>query len=274
MNKYLVFTSAGDNSCIDRWVSGEQPEFDLCIVYYGDKDCRFESLAKYFFRRKAGKFQNLHYVFSHSVEILTGYDSILAIDDDIQIDCAAINKLFKLREQYGITILQPSFDPRGKISHAITGFSPFTKLRYTNFVEITAPVIETEFLLSFLEVFDNRVNCCGVDCWFCHKATVEHKKIAVVDDITCLNPYDLDKGGVREIDKLFSRKNRIDTWKKVKAENNLTFKESDFVCYGGVYDFNIKRLFLYCYLNIAALVLRVYRKFKRLRTWVINLLNK
>ncbi len=267
--KNLVFTSAGNNSAIKRWLSKGQPNFDLCIVFYGDGKCEFEFDAKYIFYRKGGKFQNLHYVFKNHADVLSQYEAIFVPDDDLKMNASDINKLFSIREDYSLYILQPSFNRMGKVSHSITVAKPFTSIRFTDFVEIACPLFEKNYLLDFLAIFDNRANCTGVDFWFCNKASQEHNKIAISDEIYCLNPHDYEKGGQREIDKFQSNEQRYKTWKMVKAENNLNFPEMVFKTFGCVYKIKLSQILLVIYQICGSLVLRMYHKLKRVLNYLL-----
>ena len=124
-SNYLVFTSAGDNANIHHWKNGRQ-NFDLWISYYGDTEQKYLDLSDFYIAKKGGKFPNLHYVFEHWEDILDHYQAILVMDDDIIISGCSISRLFEVREQYDLWLLQPAFDSRGKISHPITQVKPFT----------------------------------------------------------------------------------------------------------------------------------------------------
>lgn len=259
--QYLVFSSVGKHNALKKWFDSEIPNFDLCIVLYDDKNAELETLAKYVFYRKGGKFQNLHHIFKMYPDIFEQYEAIMVMDDDIIINATEINKLFKIRQKYELDILQPSFNRMGKISHAITKTHPFTKLRFTNFVEVTCPLFEKNYLLEFLSQFDPRANGGGVDFWFCDKASKKINKIAIVDEISCTNPHDLSKGGQREIDKFQTRDKRNSTWKMVKEENNLFFLENDFKIFKNVYNINLIQIYSVIYQIVSSIISRINKKF-------------
>lgn len=216
----LVFTSAGEHHNVQQWLDGET--FDIYVTSYVEKDFELKDRVKYVSYRKGGKFQNLHHLCTTNRSLLERYAAVMVMDDDIKISGADIDKIFGFRENIQADVLQPAFDHRGKISHNVTSFNPFTSYRITNFVEVTCPVFRGRYLLDFLDVFDPRANGGGVDFWFCNY-TKSRPKIAIVDEVTCLNPWDVEKGGAREIDKFQSRLERNAIWKIVKRENNLNF---------------------------------------------------
>ena len=224
-SKHLVFTSAGDHSSIRHWLKGEQ-RFDLWICYYGDEEGRFRDESDFYLARKDGKFSNLHYVYQHWKDILDHYDAIWVADDDIIITGSAIGQLFEIRAKYDLWLLQPAFGLLGKLSHVITRVEPFSLMRYTNFVEMTCPMFRRDKLDDFMTVFDPVMVGWGTDWWFLQitKADTEGK-VAIVDGIPCINPYDVFKGGMREVLRLQDTPSRLKIWETMKAKHGIRSDE-------------------------------------------------
>ena len=225
-SKYLVFTSAGDNANLHYWLKSPdgkkvQKSFDLWITYYGNKKNRYEEICDYYNMRKGGKFPNFHYLYKNWEKTLNHYEAVLILDDDIIIDCSSINQLFEVRERYDLWLLQPAFHPKGKISHAVTRENPFTYLRYTNFVEVGCPLFRKDKLDVFMELYDPVLTGWGIDLWSMDLFGHHPKKIAIVDDITCINPHDDTKGGQREIELLEKKNVSIENWFKIKEKYNI-----------------------------------------------------
>ncbi len=258
-NKNLVFTSAGKNCNIEQWLNGTS--FDIFVTYYGDEKFKNEHQVKYTQYRKGGKFQNLHFIYTNFKEILQNYEAIMVMDDDIEISGKDIDKLFSLRKELNITILQPSFSHSGKISHSITGMNPFTFLRYTNFVEVTCPLFNSSYLFSFLEKFDPRANGGGVDFWFCNDTKHIENSIAIIDQIFCRNPWDHKKGGQREIDLFQSRAERNRNWAAVVKDNKIDLGDTTFKTYRKIYHFSFDQIFIYLNQYIDKFISKFKRKF-------------
>lgn len=232
-SKNLVFTSAGDRSSIAHWLEGSH-DFDLWVCYYGDGQTDYTSTADYYVRRKGGKFPNLKFCFDTWRSIFSQYDAIMVADDDIIISGKELTGLFRVREEFDLYVMQPAFDLRGKISHRITREQSFSRLRYTNFVEVTCPLFRADKLFEFLAVYDPDLVCWGVDWWFSEivgKGT--QQRIAIVDEISCVNPLDSSKGG-REIDIVQNDDQRIANWNRFKARLNLSAEDAGFVTFGKV----------------------------------------
>ena len=138
-------------------------------------------------------------------------------------------------KKYNLWLLQPAFDPKGKISHSITKVNPDTFMRYTNFVEVTCPLFQKDKLDEFMKIYDPVLVGWGVDLWFMEVLGPDVKgKVATVDEISCINPHDHTKGNKREIDTLQKTADRIKNWKKIKEKHNLQNDLGGFVEYGVV----------------------------------------
>ena len=63
--RYLVFSSVGDNTNFDKlWLNGNKI-FDIWVIYYGDNDAnylRYKSKVDFIEKRKGSKFQNFYYL--------------------------------------------------------------------------------------------------------------------------------------------------------------------------------------------------------------------
>lgn len=221
-NKYLVFTSAGDCHSVNSWLTKHR-NFDVFVVYYGDKNFSEQSDVDFFLENKGGKFPNFHYVYHMYKELIHSYDAVMIIDDDIILSGIDISQLFELSTEKKLDLCQPSFSSKGKISHLVTKKVPFSLLRYSNFVEVTCPVFSTTSLSKFMDVYVPEIVCHGVDFWFSEVIGDRRDNIAIIDKFTCINPKDDVKGGIREIDRLQSDLQRELAWQKVKTEHNIKF---------------------------------------------------
>ena len=224
-SKYLVFSSAGDKAKVYHWLKGSR-NFDLWICYYGNEKDKYKALSDFYIERKGAKFPNLHYVYQHWKSILDHYQAVFIMDDDLAINGTDISRLFEILERYGLWLLQPAFDPAGKISHSITRINHFTILRYTNFVEVTCPLLRKDKLDAFMEIYDPMLVGIGIDYWLID--TLEPKikgKVAIVDAISCINPRDFFKGGQREIDLFQDTPTRIKNWEIIKEQYNIKIQK-------------------------------------------------
>ena len=242
-NSCLVFTSAGDASNVEEWLKDKK--FDLWVCYYGDQQSPLKNKSDFYFERKGGKVQNFYYALQCWENVLNGYESILLADDDIIISGKDINKLFATRVEQNLKALQPSFDFIGKNSYQYTQVKPFSKLRYTNFLEIGFVLFEKKALFEFMELYDPIVNCWGVDWWFSYylKEKYGHKSLAIIDEVTCINPHDDMKISGSEIGKFSSLTKLAKTWDEFSHKHQIKTDKGNFIVYGKIPSYNI-RLFL------------------------------
>lgn len=219
--KYLVFTSAGDNANLHCWLEGRR-NFDLWVTYYGDMENPYKNNSDYSISKKGGKFPNLYYVYQNWADIIKHYEAIIVMDDDIVISGSDISRLFDIRNEYDLWLLQPAFDPKGKISHPITRLQSSNLLRFTNFVEVTCPLFRMDKLNDFMEIYNPKLVGWGIDYWYMHLLEPGIKgSVAVVDKISCINPHDKTKGGQREIDRLQATDERIKNWTVMKEKHRI-----------------------------------------------------
>lgn len=223
--RYLVYTSAGDHTNLRRWLKGKR-NFDLWITYYGDGSDSLRAFADLYNRREGSKFQNLLHIYQTWPSLVQTYEAILVMDDDILISGSEIERLFEIRQRHDLWVLQPAFHPRGKISHDITAVRPGFYLRYTNFVEMTCPLFRRDQLDVFMKVYDPILTGFGMDWWFLDVMGEDLRgRVAIVDEITCVNPLDVTKGGRREIDQLQPAAKRAAIWEEVKRAYGIRAEE-------------------------------------------------
>ncbi len=217
----LVFTSAGDRSNIHRWLTGRR-NFDLWVSYYGDEPGRYADVADFYNARRDAKYGNLKFVYDTWPHLLAPYEAVLVTDDDVIISGEQMSRLFDLRDELDLWLLQPAFSPLGKISWDITRAQWACRLRFTNFVETTCPLFRKDKLDAFIRVFDPILFGVGTDWWFMDSLGKDiDGKVAIVDAITCINPWDRSKGGVREYDRLQSQAESISVWNMVRAKYGI-----------------------------------------------------
>jgi hypothetical protein len=224
-HRYLIFTSAGDHSNLHLWLADNR-KFDLWVTYYGDGRNSYGDAADYYTERKGSKFQNLHFAYRECPQVFAQYDYVMAMDDDVIIDADGLDRLFELCKSHHLWACQPAFSPRGRISWPITRVKPTCKYRFTNFIEMTCPMFRQDKLAAFMRVYDPVLVGYGMDWWFLHTMGTDLSgKVAVIDDIVCINPHERTKSGVREIDRLQPMLTRQAVWAEVKKKYGIRGEE-------------------------------------------------
>lgn len=215
-----------------HWLHGDR-NFDLWITYYGERhDHRYRELATFYNTRPGSKFQNLKFAYDTWPERFAAYDAIMVLDDDIVITGDQISRLFEYRDLYDLWLLQPAFNPRGKISWPITKVNWNCELRFTNFVELGCPLFRRDKLDIFMTIYDPVLVGYGIDWWYLHILGAQLEgRVAVVDNVACINPRDRSKGSMREIDKLQSQAQREAIWQEVRQLYSITNMDRELYVY-------------------------------------------
>ncbi|MGH8140716.1 MAG: hypothetical protein ACREVV_21305 [Steroidobacteraceae bacterium] len=87
---------------------------------------------------------------------------------------------------------------------------------------MACPLLRRDKLDAFMSVYDPELVGYGTDWWFLHSLGPDlENHVAIVDEITCINPFDRSKGGGREIDRLQSKSERQEVWERIKALHGL-----------------------------------------------------
>jgi len=259
-NKNLVFSSVGDYSNHHQWLKGKS-NFDLYLINYSNNNSGYKNDADYYFERKGSKFQNFYFLYKNHRDVLDQYDRFLLLDDDIRFSGASISKLFDIHKKFYLSIAQPAFTARSKISYLINLSHPRFFLRYTNFVEENAPLFTKQALYKFMESYDPILPGYGIDLWFINVIGTNEKNIAIIDDIICTNPYDIFKRGNREIDKLVPRQTRVSIWNEIKYNLRIDPVVPTIFSYLKQPFYKLpKRYFNYYFNSILNLVYRIITK--------------
>jgi hypothetical protein len=184
MNKYLIISPIGDESLHHEWVK-EKTNFDLVLLYYGNDESIAElnlHYTPYVYMAKGEKYHLLKSFIESNIEFISNYTHIWIPDNDVSISTENINKLFETADQLKLSICQPSME--GYISHEITKPVSNSVLRYTNFVEVLAPLFNLESLLKVYKTFDLNYSGWGYDYLWPYLLNYPKDKIAIIDEIT------------------------------------------------------------------------------------------
>ena len=213
----LLFSSVGDNTTApEKWRCADA-SYDIIQVRYSGEITEHDV-----FFNKAGKFQNLLQWIRRDDSNIQRYEYVLVIDDDIALSPDEIELLFENAQKYKATVSSPSFDSvAGKISPTLDIMEnvPGSKLRRTNYVEVTAPLFEARALCKFMNFYQEHAEKLvgwGIDHLYRHLLWSPIKPFYIFDCVVAVNPRDEDKPkgkeAGREIDNLQSVSDRRTAW--------------------------------------------------------------
>jgi hypothetical protein len=181
--KNLIISAVGDDSLHGEWLAGEAA-FDICLIYYGNKEevaAAYTKQANYFYRANGMKYHLLWDWIENNQSVIRDYTYIWLPDNDVSISTADINKLFQLAETYRLQLCQPAMT--GYISHPLTAVKPGSFLRYTNFVEVLAPLMHIDTLLELKNSFRINYSGWGYDYLWPYLLGYPKNSIAIIDSI-------------------------------------------------------------------------------------------
>jgi len=179
----LIISTVGDKSLHKEWIKGEK-NFDMVLLYYGDNPDIANSYYEdtpYVYMFKGFKWWGIKSFILGNKNFLEKYDYIWFPDDDVRISTRAINELFEIAKEYKLWLCQPCM--LGYVSHPITKPVVNLKLRYTNFVEVLAPMMSYETVYKLLPTFDANYSSWGYEVTWDFLLGKPKDKIAIIDEI-------------------------------------------------------------------------------------------
>eukprot|EP00949_MAST-11_sp_MAST-11-sp1_P004711 g4711.t1 len=209
----LVIIPAGDNALLlddhveSRWGKAEEATFDICTVYYGsdaEVASKYAAKSTHFFRMQGPKWQLVRAALKKG--FWKGYEFIWMPDDDLLMDVASVNKFLKIAKDHSLQLCQPALIDLN-VEHRILVQDPSCILRYSNFVEIQAPLVSRAAMDVILPTIDDDDIKSGWGLDFVWPFLLRNKGVAIVDEtpmvhtrpVTAFNP-----------DANFYRKYKID----------------------------------------------------------------
>ncbi|MFZ6023990.1 MAG: hypothetical protein ACOYVG_05995 [Bacteroidota bacterium] len=181
--KNLIISAVGDESLHEEWMAGSA-NFDLCLIYYGNNHevaARYAQQSTYFLRAAGMKYHLISEWITINQTTIDQYNYIWMPDNDVSISTDDINRLFQLAAEYQLELCQPAM--KGYISHPLTESKPGSFLRYTNFVEVLAPLMHINTLHKLKDSFRINYSGWGYDYLWPYLLGYPKNSIAIIDSI-------------------------------------------------------------------------------------------
>jgi len=194
MKRNLLILRAGDRSLHEKWLLGTRINFDLVVLYYGNKtDLPW---SEQLIAIKGSKWEGLSQYLSTNQQ-WQAYDYIGLPDDDLLCTGDDWSDFFDIMRQERLQLAQPSLQRGSYYSHKITLQIPFFKLRRTNFVEVMAPCMSRRFLEYALPDFSFSKSGWGMDIYWPQllKEKFKGESPAIVDAVSVLHTRPVGSAG-------------------------------------------------------------------------------
>ncbi len=132
--------------------------------------------------RAGGKWDAIHDIRRDRPDIFADAKLIWLPDDDLEAEPAAVEALFRYAETWGLALCQPALTADSVYSHYVTVENPHTTLRFTNFVELMAPLMRREVFEAAAPHMAGSGAAKGLDfVWHRAVPPPRERQIAIVD---------------------------------------------------------------------------------------------
>lgn len=174
--KYLLYIPAAEGA-MSCEPFGENRTYDVALNdWWGDGSGCVE--AEYGFTVHDFKYR----AFAENYPKLRRYDYYLLMDSDVEIDTAALNRLFNVADQWRLSLCQAAVSQHGgKTSHQSLFVQPPMRRpwREVQMCEIMMPLFSAEALEICLPTFTENYSGYGLDYWW--PRFLAGHKIGVID---------------------------------------------------------------------------------------------
>lgn len=180
-HKWCIISAVGNNSQHRHWISSTQ-KYDVHLIVYDNTYEKYKSDTPFIRKSEGYKFQLVYKYLQENKQFIDHYDYFYLPDDDIYIEPEQINKLFRCMKKYGLAIAQPAI-ANSYYSHSHTRKKWFSKIRYTNFVEIMQPCFSRDAIKKTLFTFNENSSGWGLDFHWGELVDFRKKNMAVLHNI-------------------------------------------------------------------------------------------
>ena len=180
MKPYLALFRAGKNSLHPSAVARlAEQNFDYALSYFGD-DNPPAAGAVFVHRQKGAKWPGLAATLAEYSEVISQYSYVWLPDDDLLCDPDQVSRMFAICDELQLDLAQPALTRDSYFTHLITLQHSEFQLRFTNFVEIMAPVLSAAMLQRILPTLEGSISGYGLDnLW---PRFTQLGKVAVIDE--------------------------------------------------------------------------------------------
>jgi tetratricopeptide (TPR) repeat protein len=168
--RFLVVVRAGDNSLHPQWLQGsEARNWDMIVHSFGS-ECPWQNEEGVEIIRATGaeiqgpKLRAIHALYERKKDQFLSYEYVFFPDDDLAADVETFNRIFLLADHFGLHYAQPALTHDSFMgAWGITMENRSFLLRYTNFVEVMAPVFSRAYLQLCAPSFIENISGYGLD---------------------------------------------------------------------------------------------------------------
>lgn len=204
--------------------------WDLAVSLYDDIDLGCDASAEIVHQYKGGKWDGIHRLFTEMDWLLSAYDRYWLVDDDIEVEPEQVEALFRYVREQRFELAQPALTLDSFYSHRLTLCCEGFRHRYSNLVEIMAPIVTVDVMRQVLPWLQCTRSGFGID-WFWQTLVSDPRRtIAIIDALPVAHrrPLRQHLRGRMQLDSLSPERERM------QLVNALSLKRIHAVAMGGV----------------------------------------
>ena len=240
MKPFLALFRAGKTSLHPHAVERlAEQNFDYALSWFADEPPEAPGAA-FVHMQKGAKWPGLYETLRVHWDLISQYRYVWLPDDDLLCLPEDVSRMFSICSDLGLELAQPALTIDSYFSHVITLKHSAYQVRFTNFVEIMAPILSTDMLARVFHTMRDTVSGYGLDGVWPHFSGLG--KVAIIDDTPVKHTRPVGgpnyahskKAGLDPVqeDWLMSASNFIET----PSDLHLTFggitQSGDAVCIG------------------------------------------
>jgi hypothetical protein len=184
MKPYLALFRAGPNSLHPHAVAGlAEQNFDYALSWYGDKppaELGMAQGAAFVHLQHGAKWPGLEQTLLAHWDQIQKYRYIWLPDDDLLCVPEQVSRMFSICEDLALDLAQPALTTDSYFSHVTTLRHSAFQLRFTNFVEIMAPVLSMDMLSRVFHTLRGQISGFGLDALWPRYSRLG--KVAIIDE--------------------------------------------------------------------------------------------
>jgi hypothetical protein len=180
MKPFLALFRAGPSSLHPHAVARlEKQNFDYALSWFGDAPPNAPGAA-FVHLQKGAKWPGLAQTLAAFDSRIAQYDYVWLPDDDLLCEPELVSRMFSICADLQLDLAQPALTPQSHFVHPITLQHSAFQLRFTNFVEIMAPVLSRAMLARVRPTLDGQISGWGLDSVWPQLSTLG--RVAVIDE--------------------------------------------------------------------------------------------
>lgn len=181
MKPYLALFRAGPNSlhrsAIERL---DEQNFDYALSWFGSTPPRDADGAVFVDLLKGPKWDGLAQTLRNHWDTIQQYRYVWLPDDDLLCVPDHVSRMFAICDELQLELAQPALTPDSYGCHLITFQHSEFQLRFTNFVEIMAPVMSVDMLARVFPMMEGQISGFGLDTLWPRLTCTG--RMAIIDD--------------------------------------------------------------------------------------------